>query len=124
MDYEDMKMIVKKGIPLLRYYHDCFCWTEFGNSGNACYDPLDVTDEEAEQENLWIAAVKTIIPRNSKKHALLNRIIAHDIGCKWVTYNMLATYIARILSGQSLEDILHMCKLSRIMRHRMRVYKR
>ena len=40
-DFEMMIIEAKRGIQILIDYHDCLKWEEFGDKGNACYNPFE-----------------------------------------------------------------------------------
>lgn len=119
--FEIMKIEAKRGTQILINYHDCFGWNEFGDKGNACYNPFEYSSQaECDEEALWLAAVKSTMKKNSYTHQLLAELVAKDIGCAWVTYDWLCKSMSRIFNGQSMDALIDMCRLSKDVKTKMK----
>lgn len=121
IDFEAMKREAQRGTQILINYHDCLGWNEFGDKGNACYNPFEYSSQaECDEEALWLAAVKSTMKKNSYTHKLLAELVAKDIGCAWVTYDWLCKSMSRIFNGQSMDALINMCCLSKNVKIRMK----
>lgn len=102
-------------------YVDCFCWEDFGDKGNPCYDPYsfsseqDRIDDADARRNVYLA-----MPKGSLTHNALGRGVAKTLDMHWVTYDWLVKAVGRILAGTTVSDLKEMVKLSELVRGEMR----
>ncbi len=95
---------------------DCIAWEDFAD-GNACYDPLRFeTEEEAEIDALWLAAVRTAMPYGSNTHLLLMPEVARSLGNHWVTYDWLSKACSKLFACCTLYELTCMLELSHKLR--------
>lgn len=99
-------------------YADCVEWLDFGPNGNPCYDPSYFSSTAEEEEAAYtLAAVQLEMPKNSeRRHKRLAEKVAVQTGNRYVTYPWLRDAVSRLLAGCTYNDLLSMCKLSRIFR--------
>lgn len=114
---------VIESIRLLTSKPGTFGWLEFGDSGNACTGRLDVMDPDehnqyADQHCLVLKAMQ----KGSKLHISLNRAVSSELGTKWVKYDILVKYLARILmSCESCDALKAMVAFTECVQNQMAI---
>ena len=113
VDFDKMVSEAKKSIQIIICNPKCFAFSDFGDAGNTCYNPLVFNCENDKKEDaLWHAAVKFAMPHGSYTHRVLAPIVARELGAKFVTYDWLIKIIGRIVSSGSgeLETMVDLSK--------------
>jgi hypothetical protein len=120
-DFNNLTDEVRKMVQMLIPNLNAFGWKDFGEGGNACWNPHVFANEQERQEDaLMLAATKYVIPYNSHEHILLSAGIAAEIGCRYCTYPWLIQAIAYALEDLDYDKLKEMITVTNAVQSEMK----
>lgn len=95
-------------------YSNAFEWSEFGDCGNACYNPFDdLNNDEWFRECLYIGAVRAAMRKGGDRHRNLSHAVVKQLSVSFVSYDWLVKATGRLLAGvDNFDELQGMAQLA------------
>ena len=111
---------IRAMLNLVLMFPECIGWQELKDRGNPCVgdgDWYNLSSKELLDIGLTRTTIEYVMPKHSALFESAQKVIAHELSNKYVTYDWVCKSLARLFSGTNYDDFFELIQVAKMIKN-------